>query len=54
MNKNTAAPTTKPDRTIRLAETSGLLARIAAAMVERHGFYTFTDVATNERVMVVK
>lgn len=43
-----------PDRTIRLSETTGLLARIAAAMIDRHGFYTFTDAETGEKVMVVR
>ncbi len=50
MTKN--AP--QPDRTIRLSELTGWVARIAAAMIARHGFYTYTDATTNEKVMVVK
>ncbi len=52
---NTETPTTiKPDRIIRLAETSGLLAVIAAAKIKREGSYTFTDSATNEKIKVVR
>lgn len=45
------APT--PDRTIRLASTSGLLLRIATAMIARHGVYTYTDAGTGEKVRVL-
>ncbi len=40
-------------RTIRLAETSGLLRIVAAAMIAKHGRYTFTDTVTGEKVTVV-
>lgn len=43
----------KPDRTMRLAETTGLLLMVARPHVELKGFYTFTDVATGEKVMVL-
>lgn len=45
---------TAPDRTITLAETSGLLRRVADAMIAERGFYTFSDASTGQKVMVVR
>lgn len=46
----------KPDRTIRLADlpSDSLLARIAAAMIARHDFYTFTDTSDGAKVLVTR
>ena len=50
----TKSKTPQPDRTMRLDELTGVVHRIAAAMIARHGVYTFTDATTGEKVMVVK
>lgn len=50
---------TKPDETriVTLDEARrlpGLLGIIAAAMLERHGKYGFTDTATGRKVLLVR
>jgi hypothetical protein len=42
------------DRTMRLSETTGLLRRIAEAMIARKGEYTFTDSKTGAKVRVIR
>lgn len=45
-------PIPAPDRTIKLDELHGFVHRIAAAMIERHGFYTFTDFEGRKTLVV--
>lgn len=41
------------DRKVRLVDLTGFVARIAGAMIDRHGFYTFTDFE-GRKVLVVR
>ena len=56
MKRKKVATPPPADVTIRLGDLDRLkfLTRLAVAMIERDGFYTFTETSTGEKVKVIK